>query len=702
MVVPRLPSTPGQITTVAVSFRDQLDRNEARAVVQMERSYRRAIDSLYDDLTQLERMIADRQASGQPTPVSWLHRQQKYKTLILKSRDAFDSYGGAVRGVLDQSQKDAIRLASRSATSLIEAALPGRQGLVGTYNSIPTRAVERLRGALSKGSPLTQLIDGFGPTAANAIDAELTNGLVKGLHPNTITRRILSAASVSRTRAATITRTELYRAFREGNRATYQANADVVNGWVWFAHIGPNTCAACLAMHGSVFPTDEPMGSHPNCRCTMLPETKSWSDLGFPDIDDTPISAQVPNAEDWLRNAAERTQKAAFGNLKLWRGWRDREFDLADVVRRVDTDAWGTTRTISGYDAALARATARRAALPPKPARKPRKPRAVKPTIEQVIPQVDQVVPQVVARTVADDIRDRIAQGVATEVDVRDVGRLLRREIENRTNARSARLSHEIGDLEADMRADLARIDALKDEQAAVRDLLGKDADDVFFRTSEEISAIRTRMVAKRERLFELEQQKNAQFLPPEIAREVLREVRPGFGESTAKLVGKKAGHQRVALKHLQDQAENFPKEWFDEFATRQIKTKVIQRGYFRQGMTEVDVMLSPYNPSATAIHELTHFAEYMRPRIRELEWQFYNRRTAGERLSGMSWSNREVTRRDQFVSEYMGKDYGNSPDSYFELATMGVESIFAPTRRYDITPDPEYADFVLGLLAAL
>src|SRR5690606_16788234 len=81
-------------------------------------------------------------------------------------------------------------------------------------------------------------------------------------------------------------RTEILNANREASRFTMQQNSNVVAEWVWYASIG-TCCGACLAKHGHTFPLDQPMQSHPSCRCAMVPRTDSWADLGIP-MDDDP------------------------------------------------------------------------------------------------------------------------------------------------------------------------------------------------------------------------------------------------------------------------------------------------------------------------------------------------------------------------------------------------------------------------------
>jgi SPP1 gp7 family putative phage head morphogenesis protein len=70
-----------------------------------------------------------------------------------------------------------------------------------------------------------------------------------------------------------IARTELLRASNNGALATYQANADVLQGWEWKAALGARTCPECGALDGQrfAFGQRQPPPLHGRCRCTVLP-----------------------------------------------------------------------------------------------------------------------------------------------------------------------------------------------------------------------------------------------------------------------------------------------------------------------------------------------------------------------------------------------------------------------------------------------
>lgn len=178
--------------------------------------------------------------------------------------------------------------------------------------------------------------------AQNAMRTELIRGVRVGANPAESARRMVGrvegAFNGGLTRAMTIARTEVLDAYREAARAAQHAHSDVVGGWVWLAALQPDTCAACWAMHGTEHPTSEPgpLG-HPNCRCSRAPKTKSWTALGFPELDED--DDLIPDAETIFRALPRADQLRIMGRARL--ALLDAEkITWADLARRRDNPGW--------------------------------------------------------------------------------------------------------------------------------------------------------------------------------------------------------------------------------------------------------------------------------------------------------------------------------------------------------------------------
>lgn len=149
---------------------------------------------------------------------------------------------------------------------------------------------------------------------------------------------------------------------------------------------------------------------------------------------------------------------------------------------------------------------------------------------------------------------------------------------------------------------------------------------------------------------------------------------------------------------------EYYPTDWIERsMAHGTIKTKKVKRGYYnhRDGEIALSNRVGVKNALRTAIHELAHRQEYLSPDILKAEKEFYEHRTKGESLvrlkdvTGVNYSNAEVTRVDNFLDPYMGKEY---PDNRaYELLTMGMDTLYAEPLK--LAKDAEMLEWVVEML---
>lgn len=260
------------IAQTALDFRTALARREAAAATVMLRAYAVVERRLQADLDALLAKIA---ATDHPTP-DRLRREARYKELLQQVEAEVARFSTFAEGVITDGQRAAAAMARTHAVELLEAAVPGL-----TFNRLPTAAIEGLAGVLADGSPLAKLLDTIAPQTVGRVKDSLLSGLASGRGVAGIARDIRQDIGGSAVRALLIARTETMRAYRSAALGTYRLNSDVVNGWEWLAALTPRTCAFCTSMHGTFHALDEDFVSHPACRCTAIPVTKSWEALGL-------------------------------------------------------------------------------------------------------------------------------------------------------------------------------------------------------------------------------------------------------------------------------------------------------------------------------------------------------------------------------------------------------------------------------------
>src|ERR1044072_3470648 len=228
------------IITASREFRADVLRNDKAMLRQLSSAYEQIYKSLNRQFRDLQRDIEAAQRAGQTVNRDWLRRSYRYQSLIQQVKAEIGNYSNRVSRFIEAQQSRAIDLGQSHATSLIETALPEI-----TFARLPIEAIEELVGVLANGSPLNKVLDRLGRDAAQQIRETLITGLGSGHGPAKIARGIREAIDVPRWKALQISRTETMRAYRQSTLATYAANDDVLEGWIWHSTLSTRTCPAC-------------------------------------------------------------------------------------------------------------------------------------------------------------------------------------------------------------------------------------------------------------------------------------------------------------------------------------------------------------------------------------------------------------------------------------------------------------------------
>lgn len=174
-----------------------------------------------------------------------------------------------------------------------------------------------------------------------AMKATLIRGVPVGENPRATARQMLRRCEQvfagGRARALNIARTEILDAHRTAALRSRSVNSDVIGGWRWMCTLSGRTCPACLSQHGSRHDAKEagPLG-HQQCRCTGLPVTKTWRQLGI-DLDEPPDT--FPDARQWFNDQPRETQLRIMGDARLKR-LESGDIGWSDLSQRRETPGW--------------------------------------------------------------------------------------------------------------------------------------------------------------------------------------------------------------------------------------------------------------------------------------------------------------------------------------------------------------------------
>jgi SPP1 gp7 family putative phage head morphogenesis protein len=284
-------------------------------ITQLAGAWVRLWDDLQPEILAALEDLYERAEDGRVTFAAALkHRKLADASRLAKER--IDQLSEFMADVVSEDIDQSVKLgAYGSAEIIVQQLPPGYQAAVTTgFARVPTEALDAI--TLRTTERIHKLSIPLSEDMVAAMKRELIRGVAVGDSPRATARRIMTATEKrfngGLTRAMTIARTEMMDAHRNGAQAAEKAHEDVLAGWVWIASLQGRTCPACLSKHGSLHDHDEPgPEGHQNCRCTRLPQTKTWAELGFPGV--TEPESLIPDAQAWFDNLTEDSQRVILG-----------------------------------------------------------------------------------------------------------------------------------------------------------------------------------------------------------------------------------------------------------------------------------------------------------------------------------------------------------------------------------------------------
>jgi SPP1 gp7 family putative phage head morphogenesis protein len=337
----------GRLYQQAAEYAAALEASQTAAVDQMLAAWTDSYWAIRQEMDQFLAKVAAARAAGDRVSPAWAYQQQRLKNLLDETKRQIAQYAVAASAVTEKSQAAAIAAALKHAERLAKGAvavgLPGLEASLATVNPAVLQAGV---GFLADGSVLRAHLAATLPAqAAEAVKDALIHGLATGKGQDWMIRAATQALGLSHARATTILRTESLRAYRAASKATYEANADLMEGWTWHANLDARCCVACVLMDGTLHPVTATLDGHPRCRCAMVPRTKSWEDLGVEGAENLPDTRPpVRSGKDWLEAQDPSVQRAIMGKAKF-QAWQDGQITLDDMVARPHSPEWGTMRT---------------------------------------------------------------------------------------------------------------------------------------------------------------------------------------------------------------------------------------------------------------------------------------------------------------------------------------------------------------------
>ncbi len=318
-----------ELIMLAEQFAAVAAKRDAAALARITRAYGSMYKRLIAQVEDLANVAAaDELSRGQ------LARLSRYNALIGQIESELSDIASFTKTELSGNAEAAVTKALSDSRALVNVAVR-QAGVTAAFNTLPRGAVMQLLGFLQPNSPLLKRLKELAPYHSQAIADLFLDGIGLGWNPRKIAAAIRKQFGMALVDALRMTRTAGLYAYRETNRASYIANADVVEGWYWLAAINnPNVCPSCLRMHGTFHPNTERLNDHHNGRCTMLPAVKGF---GNP-IQQTGVEI--------FNSMSDAEQRALLGR-DYHAALKDGLYSFEDISREVDNDVYGPMRSVT-------------------------------------------------------------------------------------------------------------------------------------------------------------------------------------------------------------------------------------------------------------------------------------------------------------------------------------------------------------------
>lgn len=298
-----------------------------------------AWDEVAPDLntTLLEMLVA-----GDKVTRAQLIRSERLRKVLGVIADRLDTLAADARVRIIGDLRAVIDTAGGAQASILDSQLPPTgEHLVDleAWTRVDPAAIDAI--VRRSTQQITKTTRPLSADAQKAVRRELVRGYAAGANPRATAARILARSegqfNGGLTRALAIARTETLDASRAGALLGRTQHADVLAGWSWHCELSERSCPACIAMDGQVFPNDAPgPNDHVNGRCTAVPITKSWADLGFDIPEPAPI--RTPGSE-WFDSLDSAAQERILGPGR-YAAWSRGDYPMSDWSQMKTNDGW--------------------------------------------------------------------------------------------------------------------------------------------------------------------------------------------------------------------------------------------------------------------------------------------------------------------------------------------------------------------------
>lgn len=305
---------------LAGDMEDEAKERDLAMLRQLGNAYGQSARAIDREILSLEEKIAHAQEAGEAIPPGWLYQQGRLSSLRDQTERQLDKYGLYADEVITATQTEALEAGTVEAIKLIAdgANVPDNINPLDTFAKLPDRAINAQIGKTQDGTPFSEVLGRYSKDVSERMTQTLVEGLALGRGSEKIARDLRDITGQGFYQSFRLARTEVMGSYRSAKLETFRENAEAVEEWEWLTGKDETVCDFCAEMDGQRFPLDEEFDTHPNCRCSPVPVTKSWEELlgtqapgpeDQEDVDAIPTDDQLKEMADTARQELEEVDR---------------------------------------------------------------------------------------------------------------------------------------------------------------------------------------------------------------------------------------------------------------------------------------------------------------------------------------------------------------------------------------------------------
>lgn len=310
-------------------WRNRLTTDYEATATRLQEAYGRTLPRIQDQRDLLIGRLQELAANDDALTVRRVRGLSEFSTLADSIKLEMDSFAAIAQNEAAALSQNAVQMGLLSAEDMATASAgQGRALVVGMWNRPDPAALQRLVGYVDS-EAMRGKWAAFGANAGQNFADTVLAGIAQGMNPNATARLISNWMNVPLAWAANSVRTVQLYSYRKSSHMTYQANSDIITGWVWGASLDPNTCMSCISKHGSFHTLDEELNDHHAGRCTEIPVVRgtSWA-------------SEMQSGESWFQEQSPVIQRQMMGK-GMYEAYQGGKIDFSNLSVEYHNDVYG-------------------------------------------------------------------------------------------------------------------------------------------------------------------------------------------------------------------------------------------------------------------------------------------------------------------------------------------------------------------------